>query len=53
MNDKKPDIEKIASEILARGNDVEIRTCKEGMKIIEVSRKVVLVIKNDAENGRR
>lgn len=36
-------IDKIAREITARGNDVEVRTCREGLKIFEVSKKVVAV----------
>lgn len=42
---KKPvsNLDKIAREITARGNDVEVRTCREGIKVFEVSKKVVAV----------
>lgn len=36
-------LDKIAREITARGNDVEVRTCKEGIKIFEVTKRVVAV----------
>lgn len=51
-NKTKPDIQKIANEIVSRGNDVEIRACKDGLKVLEVTRKVVLVISNPNANGR-
>ena len=31
-------------EIAKRGNDAEIRTCKEGLKILEVSKRVAVII---------
>lgn len=34
-------------EILKRGNDVEIKSCKDGYKILEVQRKRALTIKNE------
>ena len=36
-------IDKIAREITARGNDVEVRTCREGIKVLEVTKRVVAV----------
>lgn len=35
-------------EILKRGNDVEIKSCKDGYKILEVQRKRALTIKSDS-----
>lgn len=37
-------LDKIAREITSRGNDVEVRTCREGIKIFEVTKKVVAVL---------
>lgn len=41
--------------ILKSGNDVEIKSCKEGYKILEVQRKRALTISNtkgtDTKNG--
>lgn len=37
-------LDKIAREITARGNDMEVRTCREGIKVFEVSKKVIAVI---------
>lgn len=34
-------------KIVARGNDAEIRSSKDGIKIFEVSKKVVAVIPRD------
>lgn len=34
-------------KIVARGNDAEIRSSKDGIKIFEVSKKVVAVIPKD------
>lgn len=34
----------VVRKIVARGNDAEIRTCKEGIKVLEVSKKVIAVI---------
>ena len=39
-----PEINQVVNEIVARGNDVEMRTCREGIKIFEVSKKVVTII---------
>ena len=38
------DTEKIIADILARGNDVEVRKTKDGYKILEVSKKVAKVV---------
>lgn len=35
---------KTLDEITKRGNDAEIRTCKDGVKILEVSKRVVVII---------
>ena len=37
-------------EILKRGHDVEIKSCKDGYKILEVERKRALTIKNNEHN---
>lgn len=34
-------------EILKRGNDVEIKSCKDGYKVLEVERKRALTIKSE------
>lgn len=41
--DKKP-LSELAREITERGNDVEIRRSKEGLKVFEVSKKLVKII---------
>ena len=33
-------IDRLVREITARGNDVEVRTCREGIKVIEVTKRV-------------
>lgn len=45
MNNKA--LEEIAKEITARGNDMEVRRTKDGMKIYEVSKRLIKEIKND------
>ena len=35
---------KTIAEITKRGNDAEIRTCKDGVKILEVSKRVAVII---------
>lgn len=37
-------LDRIAREITARGNDMEVRTSREGIKVFEVSKKVIAVI---------
>ena len=37
-------LNKTISGIVARGNDAEIRTCKEGIKILEVTKRVAIII---------
>jgi hypothetical protein len=37
-------LKKYISEIHGRGNDVELRECKDGLKVIEVHRKVIAII---------
>lgn len=47
---QKPDsLDALVREITARGNDVEVRTCREGIKVIEVSKKVMGVFPKDGE----
>lgn len=36
----KEDILNAVSDILDKGNDVEIKSCKDGIKVIEVKRQV-------------
>ena len=40
-------IDDTVRKIVARGNDAEIRSSKDGIKIFEVSKKVVAVIPKD------
>jgi hypothetical protein len=35
---------KTLNEIAKRGNDAEVRTCKEGIKILEVTKRVAMII---------
>ena len=35
---------KTLNEIAKRGNDAEVRTCKEGIKILEVTKRVAIII---------
>lgn len=37
-------LNKTISGIVARGNDAEVRTCKEGIKVLEVTKRVAVVI---------
>ena len=38
---QKPDsLDALVREITARGNDVEVRTCREGIKVLEITKKV-------------
>ena len=47
-------IEETVAEIIARGSEAEIRTCKEGLKVIEVSRKIIKIFPAaDAEREER
>ena len=41
-------LEKLSLEIASRGNDVEIRRSKDGLKIFEVSKRLVKIIPNGA-----
>ena len=40
----KEDMDDVVRKIVARGNDAEIRSSKDGIKIFEVSKKVAAVI---------
>lgn len=42
MADKR--MEDLVNQIHTRGNDVELRKCKDGVKVIEVHRKVIAII---------
>ena len=33
-------LDKLVREITARGNDVEVRTCREGIKVLEITKRV-------------
>ena len=37
----------LINEILKKGKDVEIRTCKDGYKVLEVTRKSEIVIERE------
>lgn len=39
----------VVRKIVAKGNDAEIRTCREGIKIFEVSKRVAAVIPKEGE----
>lgn len=41
----------VVRNIVARGNDAEIRSSKDGIKILEVSKKVAAVIPLNPENS--
>lgn len=45
---KKKTLKQLALEITARGNDMEIRSSKDGLKVYEVSKRLVGVL---AEEG--
>ena len=42
--DQLEQLDILIAQIHKRGNDVEIRTCKDGIKVIEVHRKVIAII---------
>ena len=42
--DQMEQIEILIEQIHKRGNDVEIKTCKDGIKVIEVHRTVIAII---------
>lgn len=37
-------LEELAAQITARGNDMEVRGSKDGLKVFEVSKKLIRVI---------
>lgn len=43
----------IIADIIARGNDVEIRSCKDGKKIVEVRKTVIAVIPDATKPQRK
>ncbi len=42
--DKRKTLDEIIKEIHKNGNDVELRECKDGIKVLEVHRSVVAII---------
>ena len=42
--EQRKNLEKIIKEIHENGNDVELRECKDGIKVFEVHRSVVTII---------
>ena len=42
--DQLEQLDILIEQIHKRGNDVEIRNCKDGLKVIEVHRKVIVII---------
>lgn len=50
MSDKElNDVLNVIKAILRSGNDVEIKSCKDGYKILEVQRKRALTILNNTK----
>lgn len=45
--DRDAFIARTIAEITKRGNDAETRTCKEGLKILEVTKRVVAIVPKD------
>ena len=45
-NQKPLDV--LADEITARGNDTEVRHSKDGIKVFEVTKKLIKIIQNEA-----
>lgn len=45
-NQKPLDV--LADEITARGNDMEVRHSKDGIKVFEVTKKLIKIIQNEA-----
>jgi len=42
--EQRKKLENIIKEIHESGNDVELRECKEGIKVLEVHRRVITII---------
>lgn len=42
--DNKFSLEELAAQITARGNDMEVRSGKDGLKVFEISKKLIMVI---------
>ncbi len=53
MKDRKrseqKSLDEMISDIHGRGNDVEIRYCREGKKVYEVSRRLVAIMVTESE----
>lgn len=45
-NQKPLDV--LADEITARGNDMEVRHSKDGIKVFEVTKKLIKIIQSEA-----
>ena len=43
----KKTLKQLALEITARGNDMEIRSSKDGLKVFEVSKRLVVILKEE------
>ena len=41
-------LEVLAREITERGNDMEVRHSKDGIKVFEVSKRLIKIIQNEA-----
>lgn len=44
----KKSLDELADEITARGNDMEVRHSKDGIKVFEVTKKLIKIIQNEA-----
>lgn len=44
----KKTLDVLADEITARGNDMEVRHSKDGIKVFEVSKRLIKIIQNEA-----
>lgn len=40
VNHRVSSLDNLVREITSRGNDVEVRTCREGIKVFEISKRV-------------
>ena len=50
MPNQRPDsLDALVREITARGNDVEVRTCREGIKVLEITKRVAGVFPKNGE----
>ncbi len=42
-------LDELSAEAISRGNDLEIRSCRGGKKVFEVSKRLVAVMLDEAE----